>query len=739
LVFLLLLSIGPLTSAALPYSTFLSAGFQPAAIATDSAGNIYLAGSAPSATNSLQTTAVVVKLNPKGTAYVYQRVLGGSGSDSASAIAVDSAGNAYITGSAGSPDFPVSPGGQLATPPAGPATSTSGGVPDTRTFLVKLNPQGDVLLSEFLGGSVANLGQAVALAPNGNILVSGTASPGFPVTSGAYNGSASSIRPYLLALDPTGATVKFSSFGIGGSSLATDAAGNIYMSGATVLLDYPTTPGAYQTFQPVFICYGLCQLGFVATNQYFTKVDPTGSKLLYSTALGGAGQTTNSGLAVDAGGNVYLTGLTYASYPYTVPDPGTPQIRPFLTKIDPTGQKMLYSIPIGGAGVALDAGGNPYVGGSYNNATTYSIVPGSLAPPGLPLGATAPPICQVNNITTVSQAYVSRIDAASGNVVTTMLVDSSNLSAIGIAVGVAAQTVWLTGTSTVDDVPITPGAVTLPTITPATPGPLLGAYLGMADFSATPAAGTPQLSCLLDAGNASRLGPVAPNQILSLFGTNLGPAQGVAASNDTTISLGGVTVTFNGTPGALLYVSSTQINVAVPFNPPVNDSFALAMQINSANSSSAVRQLPLAAAVPGIFATLSAIDAGCTGAAPVSPDVYVPFLLQNGAPNSCSNPATAGTVLSMFLNGLGGQIPESQTAVVPMVNGWPAEVVGVVANNSFVWRVDFKIPAEAIGTENEVVGLQVFVGQFQPVTPLGVGSRDTPPGSTYPMYIWLTP
>ena len=333
----------------LVYSTYLRSGFTPSAIAADHAGNVYLAGTVTVDPVSGQTAAMVVKLGSQGKQYVYARTIGGSSSDAAAAIEVDGSGNAWVVGTAASPDFPVTPGRQLATPPA-----ASG----TRTFLAKLDPDGGIVFTDLLGGSSSSSGQSVAINGQGEIVVSGMASSDFPVTGGAYTAARNSRRPYLMKLDATGATVRFSAFGIGGSALVIDAAGNIYMSGATLLTDYPTTPGAYQPgFKPVFYCYGLCQIGFPGTNQYLTKVDAAGAKLFYSTAAGGGGQTTNTGLAVDASGNAYLTGRAYGSYPFTVKDPGTPEVRPFLTKIDPAGQTAVYSISIGGAGVALDAAG----------------------------------------------------------------------------------------------------------------------------------------------------------------------------------------------------------------------------------------------------------------------------------------------------------------------------------------------------------------------------------------------
>jgi hypothetical protein len=406
------------------YSTYLRDGFTPSAIATDSSGNVYLAGSAIVDAATSQTAAMVVKLNPTGAQYLYVRTVGGSASDAASGIAVDSMGNAYVTGTTSSADFPFTPGGQTGTLPA---------ANQTRAFLIKFDPQGELLFSDVLG-NVSTTGLAVAVAADGAILVSGlSSSAGLVASSSAYSVSNTNGRPFLMKLNAAGSSLVFTATGIGGNALALDSAGNIYMAGSTVDTDYPTTPGAYQSvLDTVFICYGLCQLSIPGTNQYVTKVDPAASKLIYSTGVGSQYQTVNNGLAVDAAGNAYVTGVAYGEYNWTVTQRVAAQVAPFLTKLDAAGATALYSIQIGGAGVALGAQGDVFVGGAYNEIY-LGILPAG-PPPSLPLGVTSLPArCMTNNITTFSEGYVSRLDAATGNVLSTVLVDGSNASAAGVA------------------------------------------------------------------------------------------------------------------------------------------------------------------------------------------------------------------------------------------------------------------------------------------------------------------
>ena len=129
----------------LAISTYLKDGFTPAAIASDSQGNVYLAGGAVIDTAAQTTGAIVVKVDPKVTEYLYLAYLDSAASDQVSGIVIDGSGNAYITGWTTNPNFPVVGGGAIGTAPTGSS--------DTRSFVTKLNPQGSVVFSALIGGS----------------------------------------------------------------------------------------------------------------------------------------------------------------------------------------------------------------------------------------------------------------------------------------------------------------------------------------------------------------------------------------------------------------------------------------------------------------------------------------------------------------------------------------------------------------------------------------------------------
>jgi uncharacterized protein (TIGR03437 family) len=338
--------------------------------------------------------AFVSKLNPSGAALVYSTYLGGSGSavgdngDFANAIALDAAGNAYVTGDAFSTDFPVTPGAFQSTNPAAPSES-----PDA--FVTKLNATGTALVySTYLGGGGAyagNQGGAIAVDAAGNAYVAGrTTSAEFPVTQGAfqttYPSSNDGGAAFVSKLNPAGTGLVFSTY-FGGSlddtvtALAIDGAGNVYIGGSTLSTDLPTL-NAYQSH------FGGAANSSVQPNLtmgdgWVAKFNSTGN-LVFSTYLGGSSDDAVMGLAIDGTGAVYVTGFTSsADFPVTTnaaqPKFAGPSTlsgyRQFLwgdafaAKLSPSGASLVYSTFIGGSdhdagmAIAVDFAGNAYVGG----------------------------------------------------------------------------------------------------------------------------------------------------------------------------------------------------------------------------------------------------------------------------------------------------------------------------------------------------------------------------------------
>ena len=737
--------------ATLAVSTFLKDGFTPTAIAADPQGNVYLAGSSVIDPKAQTTGAVVAKIDGQASQYLYLTYFDSAASDTISALAVDSGGNAYIAGWTANPNFPAAGGGALGTAPA-----NSG---DLRSFVAKLNPQGAVVFAVLIGGSTASTARGIAVMPQGQILVSGIANgSGFPVTQGAYSIANSTGHWFLMELDPTASKTILSATGIGGSSIAVDASGAIYLAGSSSGTDYPTTPGAYQaTFVQGYTCSFLCQIGFAGGLQHVTKVDPAASKLLYSTGLndltGAAGSTTNTGLAVDAAGNAYVTGtLDEGSYPFTVTPPNF--YNGYLSKLDPAGARLLFSIPFGGAGVQLDSAGAVYAGGTASSST-WLFTPGPNPPPGLPaVFSWLPPVCLPNNITALSGAYEIRVDPATGNILDGQWIDGSAPSATAIVL--AGGKVWATGTAAAPDVPFSPGVLAPFAPLSLGPGFLQGGWVAAADFSAGPNTG-PVIGCVLDSGNLTHVGAVTGFQLISIFGANLGPATGVAAPDGADPSIAGVSATFDGdNPAQLLYVSATQINLAVPLPLPSRAvsawPTATVMQLN-VNGATVERQFPYTLSNLNLFANLLAGESSCAGAIP-SNQGYQPLANNaDGTSNSCANPAAAGSTVSFFVHGIGaiqlGFPPAQQIGDLSATVGYcSAQVISAALVSDFVYQVEVAMPASPAactglpGTSAKYQFPVNFYYNGAPVGPFivpapGAPSVDFAPGQPMLMMVYV--
>src|SRR2546425_4794091 len=262
-------------------------------------------------------------------------------------------------------------------------TAFGGGSYDA--FVTKVNPSGSgVVYSTYIGGSDADIANGIAVDASGDAYATGlTYSTNFPTTVGTFQPAfgGGSLDGFLTKLDPTGSALVYSTY-LGGSGLdagegiAVDAAGNAYVVGNTDSTNFPTTSGAFQlTF------------GGGVQDVFVTKLNPTGSALFYSTYLGGSAFDESFGIALDAVGNAYVTGDTDSTnFPtvnavQSVPAGG---FDIFVTKLNPTGTGLVYSTYLGGSGtdgtgfnsIALDTLPNPnaYVTG-FTDSTNFPTTP----------------------------------------------------------------------------------------------------------------------------------------------------------------------------------------------------------------------------------------------------------------------------------------------------------------------------------------------------------------------------
>jgi uncharacterized protein (TIGR03437 family) len=380
------------------YSTYLG-GSQfdfATGIAVDGAGSAYIAGYTGSAdfpvsSNAFQKTfpgnpaGFISKLSPDGSRLVYSTLLGG-GFEQSGRIAVDSAGEAVITGATTSTAFPVTPGAYQSTPVSG--CSASVGTPGVQTsgsaFLSKIAADGGSLVfSTLLGGSCGTRGQALALDANGNIWIGGsTDSPDFPVTKDAWQPALGGdvYDGFLVRFTPSGG-LGYATY-VGGkgfdsvSGIAFDQTGNVYVTGTSGGLLQPASAGAFETQAgggcPVF---GIGPGFYQAVGSAFVlKLDPAAHTTLGLTYLGAPLCLFPSDIAVDASGEPWIGGTF--SPAGSAPQTASPfQIgigSGFVSKFSADFTQLLFSTYFNTVtGIALDSTGFAYVSGQgpVNNAT----------------------------------------------------------------------------------------------------------------------------------------------------------------------------------------------------------------------------------------------------------------------------------------------------------------------------------------------------------------------------------
>ncbi len=432
----------------LAYSSYLGGGDydQLYGIAVDISGNAYISGwtystNFPTTVGAFQTSygggtedALVVKINPAGNALVYSTYLGGSGDDLGLGVAVDSSGNAYITGQTYSTNFPI----------LNPIQSVLRGQSDV--FVTKINPAGNALVySTYLGGSSGDVGESIAVDSSGNAYITGaTPSTDYPTTAGAFQPAHVGLLyddAFITKINPAGSALVYSTY-LGGNGddiamgIAVDSSGNAYVTGQTSSsTTFPTSVGA---FQPSY--------GGGTWDAFVTKINAAGSGLVYSTYLGGNYEDIAYGIAVDSSGNAYITGSTYSflDFPKANPIQGTigGGRDAFVTKVNPVGNGLVYSTYLGGNsdeigyGIAVDSSGSAYISGitPSTDFPTVNAIQGTLG--GL------------------VDAFVTKINpAGSALVYSTYLGGNDSDFGNGIAVD-SSKSTYITGLTFSTDFPI---------------------------------------------------------------------------------------------------------------------------------------------------------------------------------------------------------------------------------------------------------------------------------------------
>ena len=665
-----------------------------AALASDSLGNVYVTGwtasqDLPVTPGSYQSQPLGCSISSGGCGHAFvakvsrdgkllwSTYLGGTGSDQGAAIAVDANGSVFVAGNTTSNDFPT-------TPDAFERPNGNGG-----GFVVKLDGAGSKLLySTFIGGGGPT---TLALGPQGTLVVAGsTSSTDFPTVNalqpqlpggkcGTKYGPSACAHAFFAGWRTSDMKVLFASY-LGGTGVdaargaAVDAGGNIYLTGSTNSPDFPLR----NALQPTAGA-GNCPDSFighypsVCSDAFVTKISPDGKTLLYSTRLGGALGDSGDAIAVDASGDAMVAGTTASSdFPVVhaaEPYPGTgtcpsldltgmpaPCPHAFAAKLKPDGSALIYSTYISGKGgdavsaAATDGAGNLYVGG-YTMSAGFPVTNGALRHcnssyslnRGLMGGNDGTDYLDGNGVT----GFLTELDANGALVYSTFFGGTGNDQVLGLAPD-GGSGIYVAGSTMSGDLPTTAGAIQprSPDYTPPMNG---NGPMGSSGFFArlsftTEQSLPPQIDagCVVN-GASFQAGAVAPGEIVSLFGSGLGPATGIGAVLDAqgrvAAQLAGTSVTFDGVPAPLLYVSANQINAIVPFEVAGKSGTQIVVTVNGAVS--VALQQPVVAAAAGVFT----VDMTGAGQAVV--------LNQDGTLNSSTNPAARGSVLTLWMTGMG--------------------------------------------------------------------------------------
>ncbi len=736
------------------------------AVATDAANNVYVAGSTKSTDLAVSKTAFqagyaggtfnvasgdafVAKYTSSGT-LVYLTYLGGAKDDIATAIAVDAAGNAYVTGYTNSTDFPVT-SGAYQKKFAGSGGNFYSALGDA--FITKLSPDGSsTVYSTYLGGGADDIAFGIALDSAGNAYVTGTTlSNSFPITAGAFqtnsNGSGGQeIFPrfgaaaliagdvFVTKLDSAGAKIIYSTF-LGGHgddcalTIAVDSAGEAYVAGYTLSSDFPVTAGAAQTTnrgredQNEFFNFG---------DAFVAKFDANGANLIFSTYLGGAGDDQISAIALDAAGNVYATGSTTSmNFPIT---PGVfqktyggPTSLPFtvdqlfgdafMTKLSPAGA-LLLSTYIGGAGdevgygIAVDGSGNILVAGnssSPNFAVTSDAAQSRFAGPA-----------SSSNGNVQGDGFLAVFNpGASSETYSTFYGGTLDDAFLGMALS-PTGTAYMVGATASTNFPLLRPAQA------ARGGPSAGGVsradmvlTGISGFSPSSTAGTlPVITSIVSA--TGETATIAQNTWIEIKGVNLVPATTPAAGviwssapefqqGQMPTQLGGVSATVNGKSAFIYYFCSSktntacasdQVNVLTPFDSTTG---TVQVQLTSVNgtASFAIQLQPVA---PGFFQFGSGpyVAAVHLDGSLVAPTGLYPTL--------ASSPVKPNELILVFANGFGqttpaivngSSTPTGVLATKPLITiaGVPAVVqyAGIVSPG--LYQFNIVVPAVADGDD----------------------------------------
>lgn len=556
-----------------------------------------------------------------------------------SALAADSAGNTYVTGG--------------------------------YSYVMKLDAAGNTGFVVSVGGQCCALGYAVAVDPSGNLWVGGnTNSPNLPLVNALQSAPPPAASPgsgigFLTRLTPDG-TVLYSSYfgGVQGQTtingIATDQSGNVYLTGSTTASDFPATPGLPAWPQ-----------NRALPGIFVTKLNASGQKILYSTVIAGTASsacpdpeiqsTGGLGIAVDAAGDAFVAGST-ATTDLPVTTGTKTNCGAFALKINAAGNQLGYLMYLGpaasdvngvntstgvsGSPIAADASGNAYIIGR-TNSPGFPLTPGAYQSSGnggpfvMKLGPDGATVWATLFGAGLNGANALAVSLDSANNVWLTGGDGFNSFSYGSYVaGLSADGSRLLKMSQFASGEAGTGIAVDPTGTLH----VLGQY-GFVSTIAPQPAPAPRALAVVNAASNQLDGLIAPGEVISIYGSGMGPATPVTAIPDNGFfptSLSGLQVLANGAPIPLLYVSDSQINAQMPapLHGSVNGIATLQVVYNSAT----LPNFRLAVANSDFAPFRKASGA-------------LAVINQDGTVNETYNPAKPGSFVSIWATGFGATGP----------------------------------------------------------------------------------
>jgi uncharacterized protein (TIGR03437 family) len=668
------------TKTALPYQVL------PAALFVSAADSRVLVG------QGSQTDAFVIKWSPDGSRIVYATYLGGSGNESAIAIAVDSAGSAYVTGTTNSQDFPVSRNAFQKT--------LGGTAGQQNVFISKLSADGAQLIYSTLLGSGTEVAPRIAVDRAGEALVAGGINGAvFPVTAGAFQSAPVAGCPiqspfvqtfgtgFVSKIAADGGSLVFSTL-LGGScgtrvqAAGFDATGNAWVAGWTDSPNFPVTPDAWQH-----------EIGGDVYDGFLARFN-AGGALAYASYVGGTRYDTVTGLAFDQKGNIYLTGTSGGLLQPASPGAFQPQVTiacviasigpsvyqatgsAFVLKLDPAAHTTLGLTYMGSplclfpSAIAVDAAGEPWIAGPLS---IYGSTPQTASPFQIGIG----------------NGFVSKFSADFTKLQFSTYFDAVN----GIALDPA-------------------GAAYVAGAGAGTSGK---AYVAKID-PAPPVISLDSVQNAINPASPSNVQGITPGELLRIVGKAMGPSKatpGVISGGVLANTVAGVQVTFDGVPMPLLSVSAGEILLMAPFGLAAKAETTVQVLYQGVASNAVrvamatgIRFFGVPSGIP--FQVLGVFNADFTF-------------------NSAKNPAAAGSTMMLYVSGAGQTVPPSRDG---QVNGFPlaaapSPVLIAVSNGNFSHPVTLPVtfagaaPGLAAGIfqinfvapQQSATGLNLTVGQ----------------------------